>query len=60
MGSVDKPDDADSFATAMRAADSGDTEGAHHEADRLMVKQLRRLGYGEAMDAYDAIDKWYA
>ena len=37
-----------------------DTEGWHGEADRLLVKALREAGYAEAVDIYDACERWYA
>lgn len=48
------------MANAMRDIDSGDQEGDHCDADDLMVRVLRSLGYGEAMDIYEKMDKWYA
>ena len=37
-----------------------DTEAAHRAADALMCRALRDLGFGEGVDIYDGMDKWYA
>lgn len=62
MASNDVPQtpNPDQFAALMRAAVTGDEEADHALADRMMVELLRDLGYGEAMDAYVAMPKWYA
>jgi hypothetical protein len=38
----------------------GDTEGDHADADDLMCELLRELGYGEEIDIYLKMPKWYA
>jgi hypothetical protein len=38
----------------------GDPEAAHCAADGLLLVILRNLGYGEMVDEYHKIDKWYA
>lgn len=38
----------------------GDTESAHVDADALLCNILRGLGYGDAVDIFESIDKWYA
>jgi hypothetical protein len=43
-----------------RIADTYDEEGGHIEADALMCQILRDLGYGEAMDIFRDMDKWYS
>ncbi len=48
------------FAEKMRAIPTGDTEADHGRADDLMCELLRSLGYGEGVDAFEAMDKWYA
>lgn len=51
----------ESFVDRMREiAGSGDTEGAHANADALMVRLLRDCGYEDAMDIYEAMPKWCA
>lgn len=40
--------------------DTTDTEYAHVTADKLMVILLRGQEYGEAMDIFEGMDKWYA
>ncbi|MFW5410758.1 hypothetical protein B7L51_019345 [Pectobacterium brasiliense] len=37
-----------------------DPESAHGYADDLMVEYLREQGLSDAMDAFDAMTKWYA
>ena len=41
-------------------AQPGDPESTHGEADKLLCKTLRILGYNELVDWYDKVDKWYA
>lgn len=38
----------------------GDPEIVHRAMDKLMVAALRSLGYGAAMDVYEAAPRWYA
>lgn len=38
----------------------GDREDCHIEADELMMKCLRRLGYVDGVDWFDRIGKWYS
>jgi len=37
-----------------------DWEISHSSMDDRMVEVLRALGYGEAMDLYESITRWYA
>jgi len=39
---------------------SDDTEGAHARADEVLCDLLREMGFGDVVDAWDKIDKWYA
>lgn len=39
---------------------SEDPEVTHAHADNLMVEVLREMGFGEGLDIYDQIAKWYA
>ena len=50
------------FAEAMRQIHSGcgDAENKHMTMDAVMVGILRGLGYSEAMDIFEAEDKWYS
>ena len=34
-------------------------EENHYDADQLLMEIARRAGYGEAVDAYDDIPKWF-
>ena len=38
----------------------GDAEDKHWNADEILCKVLRSLGYGELSDAFEEIEKWYA
>lgn len=46
--------------TWRRSAWAKDPEVGHSEADDLLVFTLRGLGYGEAMDIYEAQTRWMA
>lgn len=49
------------FADKMREISrAGDTEMDHCEADDLMCALLRSLGYGEGVDIFEEMPKWYA
>lgn len=37
-----------------------DTEHAHSYADDVLCELLRFHGFGDVVDEYEAIDKWYA
>ena len=37
-----------------------DEEIIHAEGDDLMCKLLRELGYGEGVDVFEDMPKWYA
>ena len=39
---------------------TGDTEGDHAEADRILCDLLKALGHADVVAAYDKVDKWYA
>lgn len=41
-------------------ATNGDTEAAHADADKVLTDLLTALGYGDVVEAWDAVDKWYA
>jgi hypothetical protein len=48
------------MARRMREIVTGDREYDHSNADDLMVEVLCSLGYGEAMDVFERMPKWYA
>lgn len=49
------------FADQMKEfAKGGDLEVTHGMADDLMCKVLYRLGYGEGVEIFEEMDKWYA
>lgn len=37
-----------------------DIEEAHIEADSVLTELLTDLGYGEVVDEWHKVDKWYA
>ena len=49
------------FRNKMQAiADKRDIEEGHIEADDLMCELLKGLGYGEGVDIFEGMDRWYA
>ena len=43
------------------ATSSGlDEEGRHRRMDALMCEALRRIGYDDGIDIFEATSKWYA
>lgn len=40
--------------------EGGDCEIAHIEADALLCELLRQLGYGDVVEAWEKVEKWYA
>ena len=37
-----------------------DQEGAHIDADVILCDLLTELGYGEVVEAWEKVPKWYA
>lgn len=37
-----------------------DREGAHIEADAVLCRLLRSLGYGDVIEVWHKVEKWYA
>ena len=37
-----------------------DEENQHRDADHLMCKVLRSLGYGDGVDIFNEMNKWYS
>ena len=56
------------FSIAMMQIKSGtcyderryDEEDQHRDADELMCNVLRSLGYGDGVDIFDDMYKWYS
>ncbi len=48
------------LAAQMREAFKEGPEYGHKEADRLMCRVLEQLGYGEAVEIFRKVEKWYA
>lgn len=38
----------------------GDIETGHRQANAILCDLLRKLGFDEVVDAYEAVEKWYA
>jgi hypothetical protein len=38
----------------------GDLEAEHYEADKVLCELLTSLGYGDVVQVWEQIDKWYA
>jgi hypothetical protein len=38
----------------------GDREIAHGEADKILTRALKLLGYRRLVDLYEQVPKWYA
>ena len=61
MTELEKEFSAKGFTNEMRRIErNNDTEMAHILADELMCKLLRELGYGEGVDIFEQMDKWYS
>lgn len=58
---IEKIISASWFAKEMRRIErNNDTETAHIFADKLMCEVLCGLGYGEGVDVFEKMDKWYS
>ena len=44
----------------LKAKNESSPETMHEEADELLSDMLRELGYGEGVDVFDSMEKWYA
>jgi hypothetical protein len=44
----------------LRDLETADTELAHSEADKILCELLRSFGCDDVVEAFDALDKWYA
>jgi len=42
------------------AINCGDIEIAHGDADEILIKLLRSLGYDDICDLWYKVEKWYA
>ena len=52
---------AEDFAEAMREISRGwDEEDTHYKGDQLLCSQLRALGYGDGVEVFQNMSKWYA
>lgn len=61
MTELEKEFSAKGFANEMRRIERDNyTVMAHVLADELMCKLLRELGYGEGVDIFEQMDKWYS
>ncbi len=60
---LEQPGSVKGFADAMREIAKqaeDDEERSHAIADGLMCDLLRELGYGEGIDIFESMPKWYA
>jgi hypothetical protein len=39
---------------------TGDIECAHAYADNILCELLKKLGFADVVDAWEAVPKWYA
>lgn len=60
MATLRSPEEIRAEMAALVANLFHDPEALHTELDRLMVSTLRALGYGDAMDVFEAAHVWYA
>lgn len=61
MTELEKEFSAKGFANEMRRISrNDDTETAHYYADELMCELLCELGYGEGVNIFKNMAKWYA
>jgi hypothetical protein len=51
---------AEFFSKMKQISMNGDEEVAHVEADDLICGLLRQLGYGDGVDVFEDMPKWYA
>ncbi len=48
------------FKYVLDCVEAGDNETAHLEADQILLRLVRDLGYYNLADQFEAIPKWYA
>lgn len=61
MANKAEKDEIDAIVAKMEKANRTlDTEEGHIEADHILCVLLRKLGYGEVVDAWNKVPKWYA
>lgn len=48
------------FNYVLDCVEAGDNETAHLEADQILLRLVRDLGYYNLADQFEAIPKWYA
>lgn len=49
-----------SVGAMLQEVENPDVEGAHANADDILCDTLRELGFGELVDVYEKVEKWYA
>lgn len=54
------PSDFEYWMRVIAERRKGDPEALHCEADELMEKVLRQLGYGKGLDIFNEQEVWYA
>jgi hypothetical protein len=43
-----------------RPQECGDTDRAHYAADMILCELLESLGYGDVVEAWGKVKKWYS
>ena len=49
----------EAIAALKKEQGSDDIEGSHINADKVLCDLLISLGYGDVVDEFDKIEKWY-
>jgi hypothetical protein len=50
----------EAIAILLGCQESDDTETAHAKADAVLCDLLVALGYGDVVDEYEKVRKWFA
>ena len=54
------PNELSAMLKNIKVKKGGDPEACHANADDLLCLVLKQLGYGEAVEIFDSLPKWYA
>ena len=57
---MDRKEAIKNLAEYQQDSEDGDAEVPHILADDVLCELLRGLGYQDVIDAYEAVNKWYA
>jgi len=50
----------EAIARLRQCKNNADIEFAHMEADQILCDLLTTLGYGDVVEEFEKLDKWYA